>query len=431
MAYNPQAVELNSTIEAKNPAILNLLAEKGKAAFFPAKGILGQAAEAANCDVNATIGIALEEDTSTTCLKSISSKIELSDKETFQYASSYGVPALRVRWKEMLVEKNPALDGKTFSTPVVTNALTHGIYTVAQLFVNPGDEVITPGYFWGNYKLILENGAGATIKNYETFLDGGYNIPALQAAINEGGIGKKVLILNFPNNPTGYTPTVEEAEAFKTMLVAEAEKGNQITVIIDDAYFGLVYKEGIYKESLFSKLCDAHENILAIKTDGATKEDYVWGFRVGFITFGVKGGDEVLYKALEAKAASIVRGTISNAPALSQNLLLEAYTSDTYTAEKLEKFNLLKGRFEEVARVLEAHPEYTEQFEALPYNSGYFMCIKPRTGVDAEELRQLLVNKYSIGLITLNGLIRVAFSCTPTDKLESVFDGIFKACKEL
>lgn len=431
MAYNPQAVELNSTIEAKNPALIELLSEKGKAAFFPAKGILGQAAEAANCDINATIGIALEEDTSTTCLDSIASKVSLSTKDTFQYASSFGIPALRNRWKEMLVEKNPTLSGKAVSTPVVTSALTHGIYTIAQLFVNPGDEVITPSYFWGNYKLILENGAGAIIKNYETFSNGGYNIAALREAIAEGEIGNKIIILNFPNNPTGYTPTDEEAVAITEMLIAEAEKGNRITVIIDDAYFGLVYKEGVFKESLFSLLCDAHDNILAVKADGPTKEDYVWGFRVGFVTFGIKGGDEELYKALEAKTASIVRGSISNAPALSQNLLLQAYNADTYQAEKKEKFDLLKKRFEEVEAVFAKHSEYAEQFEPLPYNSGYFMCIKPRTGIDAEELRQLLVKKYSIGLITLNGLIRVAFSCTPTDKLESVFDGIYAACKEL
>lgn len=431
MTYNPQAIELNSTIEEKNPAVMRLLSEKGKAAFFPAKGILGQAAEAANCDINATIGIALEEDTSTTCLESISSKVSLSPKETFQYAPSFGIPALRQRWKEMLTEKNPTLKGKNVSTPVVTNALTHGIYTIAQLFVNSGDNVITPGYFWGNYKLILENGSGAVIKNYETFANGGYNIAALEAAINEGGIGKKIIILNFPNNPTGYTPTNEEAVEIKEMLVAQAEKGNEITVIIDDAYFGLVYKEGVFMESLFALLCDAHENILAVKADGPTKEDYVWGFRVGFVTFGIKGGDETLYKTLEAKAASIVRGSISNAPALSQNLLLQAYNSDTYSAEKQEKYNLLKKRFEEVERVLATHREYAEEFTALPYNSGYFMCIKPRTGIDAEELRTLLVSKYSIGLITLNGLIRIAFSCTPTDKLESVFEGIYKACKEL
>ena len=48
--------------------------------------------------------------------------------------------------------------------------------------------------------------------------------------------------------------------------------------------FGLVYENGIFKESLFSKLADLHENVLAVKVDGATKEDYAWGFRVGFIT---------------------------------------------------------------------------------------------------------------------------------------------------
>ena len=38
-----------------------------------------------------------------------------------------------------------------------------------------------------------------------------------------------------------------------------------------------LYEEGIEKESLFTYLCDLHENVLAIKIDGATKEDYVWG----------------------------------------------------------------------------------------------------------------------------------------------------------
>ena len=38
-------------------------------------------------------------------------------------------------------------------------------------------------------------------------------------------------------------------------------------------------------------LVDLHPNVLGIKLDGATKEDYVWGFRVGFITFGFKGAN--------------------------------------------------------------------------------------------------------------------------------------------
>jgi hypothetical protein len=40
-------------------------------------------------------------------------------------------------------------------------------------------------------------------------------------------------------------------------------------------------------------LCDAHPNILAVKLDGPTKEDYVWGFRVGFLTFGIRDATQI------------------------------------------------------------------------------------------------------------------------------------------
>ena len=45
-------------------------------------------------------------------------------------------------------------------------------------------------------------------------------------------------------------------------------------------------------------LCDAHENILAVKGDAATKEEMVWGFRVGFLTFNSAGLSEEHYEAL-------------------------------------------------------------------------------------------------------------------------------------
>ena len=43
---NPQAEELNETIKNNNSAVYDLLSEKGKAIFFPKKGILSQAAKA-------------------------------------------------------------------------------------------------------------------------------------------------------------------------------------------------------------------------------------------------------------------------------------------------------------------------------------------------------------------------------------------------
>ncbi len=246
----------------------------------------------------------------------------------------------------------------------------------------------------------------------------------------EGAVGKKIVLLNFPNNPAGYTPTQTEQEALVKILKASADKGNKIVVLIDDAYFGLCYEDGIAKESIFASLCSAHENILAVKLDGPTKEDYVWGFRVGFITYGIKGGDAALYSALESKTAGAIRGNISNAANISQSLLLEAYSNPDYEAQKAAKYNTMKRRYCEVRRVLE-NEAYKSYFKALPFNSGYFMCIELAEGLDGEQIRKLLIEKYSIGVIALGKLLRIAFSGVSEANIKPLFEGIYEACKEI
>jgi len=432
MSYNWQAQELNSAILENNPTVLDVLSLRGREAYFPRHGILAQTAQAANCKINATIGIALEEDKTTACLASLAKLTRLEDYAAFQYAPSTGLGELREVWRKMMVEKNPSLKDASISLPVVTSALTHAIYIAGQMFLETGDRIILSDYFWENYELALCHSTGARHDTYPTFDENGkYNIEGLRDAVIHGGAGKKVLLLNFPNNPTGYTPTTQEAFQIRDILVEEAQRGSSIAVIVDDAYFGLVFEEGIFSESLFSILANAHKNILAIKTDGATKEDYAWGLRTGFLTFGVKGANKNLYDALEQKTAGFVREEVSSASKMSQSLLIRAYKQDTYKAEKLEKFYLLKKRYEKVKEILGANKRYDEYFSALPFNSGYFMCVRPNKNLDAEKLRILLAEKYSIGVIQLNGLLRIAFSSTPTDELPLVFESIYRCCSEL
>ena len=98
---NPQAEELNNTIRQKNGSVLELLSEKGKAIFFPKKGILSQSADAKGKKINATIGAAIEDDLTPMRLKSIAKLIKLDPKDAFPYAPSFGKPELRKRWKEL------------------------------------------------------------------------------------------------------------------------------------------------------------------------------------------------------------------------------------------------------------------------------------------------------------------------------------------
>ncbi len=426
---NPQAEELNKIIREKSSVVYELLSERGKNIFFPKKGILGQTAEAKGTKINATIGAAIEDDGSPMRLQAIADKINMEPGLVFPYAPSFGRPDIRAKWKSMIYEKNANLAGVELSLPVVTNALTHGISMAGYMFLNPGDEVIVPDLFWGNYNLTLTNMYGASLVKFNLFKDGGFDLEAFEAKLNEGGIGKKTMILNFPNNPSGYTPTVEEQKSIVQIIKDAAEKGNKIVTFIDDAYFGLVYEKGIETESIFAPLCQLHENVLAVKIDGATKEDYVWGFRVGFMTYGIKDGNAELYGALESKTAGAIRGNISNAANISQSLLLVAFNSLEYAAQKEAKFNIMKRRYDAVRNAL-SNNKYSEFFKAIPYNSGYFMCIKLAEGLDGEKIRKVLIEKYGIGVISLGNVLRIAYSAVAAQDVDELFEGIYNACKD-
>jgi aspartate/methionine/tyrosine aminotransferase len=428
-AYNPLAEALNKDILAGAPQVFHMLSARGKAIYFPFKGILGQTAEAKNAKINATIGTAFENDGSPLTLECMEAMVNIPS-ESFLYAPSFGLAKLREEWGKLLAVKNPGLQGKTFSQPVVTAALTHGLSIAGYLFVDPGDEILIPDLFWDNYELVFCEAYGAKFAFYNTFVTGGFDVTAFSRALNAGKVGKKIVLLNFPNNPTGYTPTEAEAKALAGAIQKAAEAGHQVVVVLDDAYFGLVYEEGIARESLFGSLIDLHPNVLGVKLDGATKEDYVWGFRVGFITFGFKGANAAQLKALENKAAGAVRGTISNAPCVSQAMLLKAYTAPEYAEQKRQKYGILSERVRKMRAVFQAHPEYAKSFEVMPFNSGYFMCVRP-IGVDNEELRKELIANYSTGVIVLSGVIRLAFSAVPTDLIGSLFANLHSAIQKL
>ena len=421
---NKLALKLNKTL---GPAA-EFLSPAGRRMYFPYGGILGQGAEAKSCDINATIGMAFEEDGTALVMDCFRKGINL-DKKAFLYVGSFGLPKLRETWRAMQIEKNPSLAGKTFSNPVVTNALTHGLRITAELFAGPEDEVVAPDLFWDNYALVVEEAVGSKLVHFNTFADGRFDVAAMKKALLAPG-AKKVLILNFPNNPTGYTATIEDAAAIVAAVKEVADAGKKIVVVLDDAYFGLVYEKGVHGESLFAEFSDLSENVLAVKLDGTTKEDYVWGLRVGFIAFAFKGAGEEQLKALEAKAAGNVRSGVSNINSVGQHLALAAFADPGYAQQKRDKYAVLMKRYHEIRAILKAHPEYADFFEVMPFNSGYFMCVKPK-GVDAESVRRRLIEKYSTGTIVLSGLIRLAFSTIPTAKLATLFKNVADAIADL
>ncbi|MCE5170147.1 aminotransferase class I/II-fold pyridoxal phosphate-dependent enzyme [Paenibacillus profundus] len=428
---NPLSQQLNETIRQDNPNIYAMLSRLAQQIYFPKEGILSQSAEAASKakTFNATIGIATEGGTPMHLRVIQDSLSAFNPKDIYPYAPPAGKPELRKLWREKMLKENPSLAGKQISNPIVTNALTHGLSIVADLFADEGDVVIMPDKNWENYDLTFGIRRGAEMVYYPLYNEEWkFNSDGLRdALLANRKKGKAIVVLNFPNNPTGYTPGREEGQAIVAAIQEAAEAGMRLVVVTDDAYFGLFFEDSMH-ESLFGSLASLHPNVLPVKIDGATKEEYVWGFRVGFITYAAES--EALLSALEQKTLGIIRATISSGPHPSQTFVLHALQSPDFDAQKQEKFNIMKSRANKVKSLLDSG-KYGDIWSYYPFNSGYFMCLKLNT-VQAETLRTHLLNQYGVGTIALGESdLRIAFSCIEEEHLEQLFDTIYQGVIDL
>jgi aspartate/methionine/tyrosine aminotransferase len=427
---NPFAKELNAVLGGTVAG--RLLSGLGQRLYFP-RGIVAQSAEAGERArrYNATAGMAYESG-QPMILPAVRELTPcLSPTESVAYAPAGGDPQIRRLWKQEMLLKNPSLRDGDFSLPIVVPGLTPGLATAANLFVNPGDTLILPDLYWDNYELIFSDAGQAKYLTFTFFDDAGkFNAPALREALcKNSSAGKLILLLNFPNNPSGYSPTKQEAREITRIVADCAESGVDILVISDDAYYGLFYEEGVETQSLFSYFAGLHERVLAIKVDGNTKEDFVWGFRVGFLTYGGKGLSAEHYEALLTKTNAALRATISNCSRIAQSIMIKAMSKPGYQAQKAAKLEVLKKRYLKVREIL-AKRKTGRALRELSFNSGYFMSFLCE-GISSEKLRQKLLEK-GIGTISLQDrILRVAYESIDEPGLEELYNGIFAAADEL
>lgn len=426
---NPLALDLNEQLSKSNPEIADMLSDLGKLMYYP-KGILSQSAEAKATKYNATIGMATYSDKKMYAETLNNVFGELEPDEIFPYSPPQGIEPLRDLWQEKMLKDNPDLNKTDMTRPIITNALTHGLSLVGDMFVNSGDTILLPTHNWGNYKLVYSTRHSAVFETYDIFdQNGNYTTDALVNTLANYNKDKVVLILNYPNNPTGYTPTKDQVEQIVTAIKDLAERGTNVIALVDDAYYGLFY-EDVYTQSLFTALTNLQlNNLLPIRLDGATKEFFAWGLRVGFITFGVQ--DETTKAVLEAKVKGMIRSNISSGPMPSQSAVKYVLEhNETFDKEIQHNIDTLQARYE-VTKDVVYDEKYKPYWQPYEFNSGYFMAVQVK-GVDPETLRTHLIENYSIGIIALNKTdIRIAFSCVEKEDIPHVFDSIAKAIAEL
>ena len=391
-------------------------------------------------------------------LEDIKNYTKLNVNEFVTYPQISGLVELKKSWKNWIVKKSCyTLDFEQdklnklesyITTPVVTTGITNGIFLCCSLLLNPGDYIISPNKRWGNYDNIVEKLIGAKIKSFDLLSGENFNITGMKNAIYEiSKVQEKiVLILGFPNNPTGYIPNQEELDEILDAL-KEAQKNisKPIIILVDDAYEPYVFSNEVINRSIFYALHELEEDIIPIKLDGITKELLLYGGRIGFITIGlkphwVKNSQELttLKAELDNKLSGLIRTTISNSNHFYQSLVLKLFDDigmDGLIQKREKVINLLKERYEKINA--EFKKIKNENISVDSNAGGFFIFVNLNPEViKANDFADHLLKKYKVGVIpiekqhdNING-IRIAYCSIDIKKIPEFVSRIDKALED-
>ena len=379
--------------------------------------------------INATIGIATSNKKAM-ALPSINKVItEINNSEYLPYSPTPGLPKMRELWKEKILADNPSINKDFLSLPMVTTGITQGIDIAANLFSESGDALLLPNLFWQNYAQIYTIKLGNKIYKYNQFDENNeFSISNFKETLYSIKEDKISLILNFPNNPTGYTPSDVELNSLVDVIstYAKENKNKQLIIVSDDAYFGLFFEKNHKTPTLSAtyKLAE-NENCLIVKLDGITKEFYSWGLRVGFITYYTKNNE--LRKILLEKTQGYLRSTTSSPSNLSQQIAVRLLDNKQSLEEKEINDKIIEERYNELKQAI-SKEQLDQLVRVLPFNSGYFFTIKLPSNINAHEFRLKFLNEYKYGVYSMDDEhIRIAFSCLDKELIPDLIKN-FKIC---
>lgn len=195
--------------------------------------------------------------------------IDSLEKGKTYYTSNAGMPELRTEISRYMKRKFN-LDYKSDEV-VVTVGGSEAIDMAIRALVNPGDEVIIPMPSFVCYEPIAKM-CGAKVVTIETKIENNFKLTPkeLRDAISEK---TKLLILPFPNNPTGAILDKDDLEG-----LAEVLRGTDIAVLSDEIYAELTYGkthvsiasiDGMYERTIIAS--------------GFSKAYAMTGWRLGYI----------------------------------------------------------------------------------------------------------------------------------------------------
>ncbi|MGD6803317.1 pyridoxal phosphate-dependent aminotransferase [Rossellomorea vietnamensis] len=258
-----------------------------------------------------------------------------------KYTPAGGLPQL----KEAIINKFKKDQGISYdpSQVMVTSGAKHGLYTLFQVLLNEGDEVVIPTPYWVSYpeQVKLAGGSPVFIEGKE---ENEYKITPdqLKNAVTDK---TKAVIINSPSNPTGMLYSRDELEALGRVCL-----DHNILIVSDEIYEKLVYGENSHV-SIAEISPELKEQTVVI--NGVSKSHSMTGWRIGYAA-----GDARLIKAM----TNLASHSTSNPTTTSQHGAIAAYEGTQEPVEDMRK--AFQDRLGIVIEKLNAIPGFT--------------CIKPQ-----------------------------------------------------
>ena len=292
---------------------------------------------------------------------------------------------------------------------VVSTGAKQSIANVAQVLLNPGDEVLLPAPYWVSYSAIAILSEAKYVEIPSTIATDFKITPAqLEAAITPK---TKMIFFNSPNNPSGTIYTEAEYRALAKVL----EKHPQIYILSDEIYEHINY--GV-KHFSFAAIENMYDRTITV--NGLAKAFAMTGWRIGYI-----GAPEWIAKACTKMQGQVTSGAnciaqraaitaVAATPDKVQYMVDEFKTRRDVVLDLLGKIDGLKLNIPDGA------------FYVFPDVSSFFgTTIKGKHIKDANDFSMLLLEEANVATVTGDAFgapecIRMSYAASEAQLREAI-----------
>ena len=295
------------------------------------------------------------------------------EKGKTAYTSNQGMVPLRKAIADYLFEKYN-IKYHAEEEILITVGASEGIDLALRALCNPGDEVLVVEPSYVSYKpcVVMAGGVPVTVTTKEEN-DFRLTVKDIEEKLTEK---TKVLILPYPNNPTGAIMEKKDLEAISDIIIK-----NDLIVISDEIYAELTY--GRHHISVAS-LPGMHERTIVL--NGFSKAFAMTGWRLGYAAAP---------KIFIEQMTKIHQYIIMCAPTMSQYAGFEALISE----DREEDVDIMREAYDERRRVMVNGFRNMGLSCFEPMGAFYvFPCIKS-TGLTSEEFCERLLFEENVAVV--------------------------------